>query len=43
MQGAVGTVFATMMSSLMLQMTMVGNNDSYPISKPALLNKVGFG
>lgn len=40
MEGAVGVVFATMMSSLLLQMANVGNNQFYPLSRPEELNKV---
>lgn len=40
MEGAVGAVFATMMSTLVLQMTTIGNNDSYPVSRPTDLNLV---
>lgn len=41
MEGAVGAVFATMMGTIMLQMSTVGNNDSYPVSRPNDLNEVG--
>lgn len=40
MEGAVGAIVATMMSTLVLQMSTIGDNDTYPLSTPKDLNKV---